>query len=173
MQYAAKTSSFRMTPNMTTLNGAIDDSVTTIIVSADVFSNGNIIVVGGEQITLGTSGDGLTYTGCTRDGGEGAEAHADGQEASLYGGTAIVSHTYDGTTYLNVYHGSANVEAMFVNVIDGVEILRSRTGSDNTDYCKPVARYQPGDTVVISIGGFLKHGAVTGNEAEFSACLQS
>ena len=173
MLVAAKTSSFKMTPNMTTLATGIDNSITTVVLSDALFVEAQIVVIGGEQITLGSTGDSLTFTGCTRGGGEGAESHAAGQEASLYGGTVIVTHTFNGTSYLNVYLGSANVEAMFAILVSGVEISRSRTAPDNLDFYKPVARYQPAGTTIIAIAGFLKAGAVSTDEAEFSATLQS
>lgn len=66
------------TPVSTTLDGALDDSTTTVILTDGTnFAEGDVIVVDKEPILLGTKST-HTFSGCTRAYGQGAPAaHAD------------------------------------------------------------------------------------------------
>lgn len=66
-------------PTVTTLNGTISDSDTSIVFSEAVFRPGEIVRIGMETILLGTSADNLTFASCTRSVGTPAgAAHASG-----------------------------------------------------------------------------------------------
>ena len=58
----------------TTLNGSVSSGVTTVVLTHEVAKPGDIIQVDKETILLGTSSDFLTFAGCTRSVGTGADA---------------------------------------------------------------------------------------------------
>jgi hypothetical protein len=69
----------------TTLNGALNDSATTItVVSTTGFAASGVIGIEGEYITY-SGKTGTTFTGCTRGVGSTAVAHADGTVVNQYG----------------------------------------------------------------------------------------
>jgi len=68
----------------TTLNGALNDSATTItVVSTTGFAASGVIGIEGEYITY-SGKTGTTFTGCTRGVGSTAVAHADGTVVNQY-----------------------------------------------------------------------------------------
>lgn len=67
-------------PKVTTLNGSISDSDTSIVFSEAIFVAGEIVRIDEETILLGTTSDNLTFASCTRSvGTPAAAAHASGQ----------------------------------------------------------------------------------------------
>jgi hypothetical protein len=69
----------------TTLNGALNDSATTItVVSTTGFAASGVIGIEGEYITY-SGKTGTTFTGCTRGVGSTAVAYADGTVVNQYG----------------------------------------------------------------------------------------
>lgn len=67
-------------PSVTTLNGAINNVTTTVVLAEAIYRSGEIICIDKETILLGATANGLTFTNCSRgvnSGGTGA-AHADG-----------------------------------------------------------------------------------------------
>lgn len=61
-------------PARTTLNGAIDSSTTTVVLTNAVCAAGEVIQVDEETILLGTTSDNLTFSSCTRSHGTTAGA---------------------------------------------------------------------------------------------------
>ncbi len=139
MEYLASvgTRGLTVAANATTLNGALNDSVTTVIVSHDdVFVAGQTITVDQEDITLTTdSGDSLTFTGCTRSAnGTSNTAHVDGANAMLAGGTELLTFTYNAVTaeYLKGIRASAiGVQAVFAFEYDGTIWYQEPTTANN------------------------------------------
>lgn len=79
--------------NATLLNGAINNSVTTIVIDDNVFEDGDVIRIGQEQILVGTAG--TTCTGCTRGyNSTDAAAHGDNQEVVLAAATSLLSYAF-------------------------------------------------------------------------------
>ena len=73
-------------PMRTTLNGSVAAGVTTFIFSDQSFKPGEYIKTDSEVIKLGSTSNYLTFTGCTRSVGGGADAdHADGASVRSYG----------------------------------------------------------------------------------------
>lgn len=104
--------------NATLLNGAINNSVTTIVIDNDVFSNGDIIQVGQEWIAIGTAG--TTCTGCTRGySTSDAAAHGDNQEVVLAAGTTLLSHAFT-TETLRGIRFNGNIDFSIGFYVDSV-----------------------------------------------------
>lgn len=103
-----------VTANACTLNGAIDASQTTLTLShSGVFSNGDLVTIGKEDITL-TTISGTTVSVCVRGVGttDGA-THASGMNIRLAAGTTLLSHTFDGAEKLSLIKAGGDVSAMF------------------------------------------------------------
>jgi hypothetical protein len=82
IKYAEKT--YRV--GRTTLNGAINSSVTTLVLDDAYAETGWVVQMGEETILLGETADRLTFTGCTRSVGDAAgEAHVDGVDVLILG----------------------------------------------------------------------------------------
>ncbi len=171
MEYLASvgTRGLTVAANATTLNGAINDSTTTVIVAHDdVFVAGQTITVDQEDITLTTdSGDSLTFTSCTRSAnGTSNTAHVDGANAMLAGGTQLLTFTFNAVTaeYLKGIHASAiGVQAVFAFSYDGTIIFRKPSTATNRGVFMPMAPWQAGVSKVLKIYVWLFRGeAVNG-----------
>ncbi len=112
----------KITANATLLTTAINAAATTLVFDHDVFAAGNVIRIGGEEITLGTTSDNKTFNGCTRSGSP--ETHAAGQEAWLAAGAALVSHEFSAGEYFNFMRCSANADFTLGIVED--DVLKER-----------------------------------------------
>ena len=144
--------------NATILNGAINDSVTTIVFTHAVFSNGQDITIGEETITLGTSSDGgYTFTGCTR--GVPASSHADGQPALADTGVEVLSVTGDNSKVLKgIRFESLDVENRLAIDVGGTKKLRGRTSPYGMSWFYPCPNYTIPNGTAIKIYGWLYRG---------------
>jgi len=78
--------------NHTTLNGAVAAGVTTFILTDAICRAGDMIVVDDEVILLGSTSNNLTFTGCTRSVGTGADQdQASGDDVFVFG-TSYAEH---------------------------------------------------------------------------------
>lgn len=88
---------------------------TTLIVSqANVFAEGDTVLIGDEEILLGPTTDTLTFTGCTRARNDTLETtHTDGQYVLKATGTTLLSYTFAAGEYVNLLTVSGFAEALF------------------------------------------------------------
>ena len=134
MQFITSVAAKVVQANATLLEGSLAQGATSLTVADTVFSPGQTVRLGEEKITLGSSSDNLTFTGCTRGAGGTTDAdHAAGQEVLDSGGTELLSHTFDGSTYLSAVRLSANVQFTAGIEVDGTLCYMPRSSSSQME----------------------------------------
>jgi hypothetical protein len=172
MQFITSVAAKVVQANATLLDGGLAQGVTSLTLAHAVFSPGQSVRIGEERITLGSSGDNLTFTGCTRGAGSTTDTdHAAGQEVLAASGTELLSHTFDGSTYLSAVRISANVQ--FTAGIEQGGVLRymPRSSHSQMELILPTARYQPAGSTSLRVLAWLRADEAV--EADFSAEMQS
>ena len=158
--------------NATVLDGQLAQGSSTVTVAHDVFTPGQDIRIGQERITLGTSADNLTFSGCTRAAGGTTDTdHGDSQEVLAWSGAELLSHAFDGDTYLSALRVSANVQFTCGIEMDGVLRYMPRSSHSQMELILPTVRYQPSDTTTMRVLAWLRRDEA--EQADFSAEMQS
>ncbi len=127
--------------NHTTLNGAVAAGVTDFILTDNICRAGDQIVIDDEVITLGSTSNNLTFNGCTRSVGTGADQdHASGDDVFVFG-TSYAEHqnfpaggpvfeAAEVTTYTDILmesfdlSGSAQVVEQYAEMSQGDKAVR-------------------------------------------------
>ena len=136
--------------NMTTLAAALDDSGTDIEIAHDIFSDGEDLTLGEEDITAGTHG--TTLGGCLRGVNNTAPApHAKGQQVRRAAGTELLSHTFVAGETLKGIRLGGEVEALFGIEAAGALLYTGATTPYSLELLFPMPNYQPGGGVTIRV----------------------
>ena len=159
MEYLVSTGQRGLTvaANATTLNGAITDVATTVIVShADVFVAGDTVTIDQEDITLTATADNLTFNACVRgvNSTTGA-AHVTGANVRLAAGEELVTHTFDGSEEMIGVRCGADVVAMFAVEYDGAIVHLEQTTNVNLAIFFPMRSLTPLNTKVLRVLAWL------------------
>jgi len=172
MQFITSVAAKVVQANATLLVGSLAQGATSLSVAEAVFSPGQNVRLGEEQITLGSSADNLTFTGCTRGAGGTTDAgHGAGQEVLTAAGTELLSHTFDGSTYLSAVRISANVQFTAGIELDGTLRYMPRSSHSQMELILPTARYQPAGSTSLRVLAWLRRDEA--EQADFSAEMQS
>lgn len=172
MQFITSVAAKVVQANATVLASTLAQGATTVAVVDAVFSPGQDVRIGEEQITLGASSDNLTFTACTRGaGGTTDSAHGSGQEVLAASGAELLSHSFDGNTYLSALRVSANVQFTCGIEQDGVLKYMPRSSHSQMELILPTVRYQPSASATFRVLAWLR--ADEAGEADFSAEMQS
>ncbi|MBW7996021.1 MAG: hypothetical protein FVQ81_05490 [Candidatus Glassbacteria bacterium] len=172
MQFITSVAAKVVKANATVLDGALAQGATTVVVAHDVFTAVQSVRIGEEQITLGSTSDNLTFTGCTRGAASTTDTdHADGQEVLDADGAELLSHTFDGSTYLSAIRISANVQFTCGIEQDGTLRYMPRSSHSQMELILPTARYQPAGSSILTLLAWLRRDEA--EEADFSAEMQS
>ncbi len=172
MQFITSVAAKVVQANASVLASTLAQGATTVTVVHGVFIPGQGVRVGEEQITLGSSSDNLTFSGCTRGaGGTTDSAHDSGQEVLAASGAELLSHTFDGSTYLSALRLSANVQFTCGIEQDGVLKYMPRSSNSQMELILPTVRYQPAGSTTLRILAWLR--ADEAGQADFSAEMQS
>ena len=172
MQFITSVATKVVQANASVLAGTLAQGATTVTVVHDIFSPGQDVRIGEEKVTLGSSGDNLTFTGCTRGaGGTSDSAHDSGQEVLAASGTELLSHTFDGGTYLSALRVSANVQFTCGIEQDGELRYMPRSSHSQMELILPTVRYQPAASTAFRVLAWLR--ADEAGQADFSAEMQS
>lgn len=127
--------------NSTTLGLDLAQGAAQMQLVRDVFSDGDTVTVGMEDIRVDSHG---TLCQVTRArSGTSAGEHSAGQNVRLAGGAGLLDHTFDGSEYLSAIRAGAEVEALFGLEIDGVLRYLAPTTPYQLEVFFPLARYQP------------------------------
>ena len=172
MQFITSVAAKVVGANATLLEGGLTQGATSITVADAVFNPGQTVRLGEEKITLGSSADNLTFSGCTR----GAESttdtdHAAGQEVLSAAGAELLSHTFDGSTYFSAVRISANVQFTAGIEIGGTLRYMPRSSSSQMELILPTVRYQPAPSTSMRVLAWLRRDEAAA--ADFSAEMQS
>ncbi|OGF98448.1 MAG: hypothetical protein A2Z86_01480 [Candidatus Glassbacteria bacterium GWA2_58_10] len=134
--------------NMTSLAAALDDSGTEIEIAHDIFSDGEDLTLGEEDITVGTHG--TTLSDCLRGVNDTAPAaHANGRQVRRSAGAELLSHTFaQGETLKGIRLGG-EVEALFGIEVAGTLLYTGATTPYSLELLFPMPNYQPGGGVTI------------------------
>jgi len=151
MLYAAKTGprGVQVQYNMTALAVNLAQGATEMQISADIFANSTVVTIGEEDVTVTARGTTATITRGTNSTSD--VYHASGQLVRKVGGEEILSHTFDGSTYLSAIRCGAPCEAFFAIEIDGVIIYAAQQTPYQLELFFPMARYQPANNTVIKV----------------------
>ncbi len=175
MQFITSVAAKVVQANATTLTTGINDSITTLVFTDQVWTTGTpTITIGAENITLGATADGgTTWTGCTRGANATSNvAHVAGQEALVLGGEELLSSgSFNGTTFFSAIRVSANVQFTAGIDEDGTLKYKPRSSASQMELILPMARYQPANGKVFKVLVWLRYNEAT--EADFSAEMQS
>jgi len=138
--------------NADNLSGSINDSQTTIVVTQDTFDDGDTVTIDQEDIIIG-SGPGPTYTGCTRGAnGTTATSHNSSANVLLADGTTLLSHTFNGSTYLSAIRvGCREAVGVFGIKIDGTLKYQWTATLENLEKIFPMVKWLPPNGTVIEI----------------------
>jgi len=111
-----------VTQNAENLSGAINSSQVSITFNSDLFDNGDVVVLDQEHILIGGDAGGGVYTACTRGYESTTKAsHINGTVGFKKGGTEVLSHTFDGSTFLRLIRvASHEKDCTFAIKVDGV-----------------------------------------------------
>jgi len=172
MQFITSVAAKVIQANAARLAASLSQGATYLTVTEAVFSPGQSVRLGEEQITLGSSPDNLTFTGCTRGAGGTLDAgHAAGQEVLAAAGAELLSHTFDGSTYLSAVRISANVQFTAGIELNGTLRYMPRSSHSQMELILPTARYQPAGATTLRVLAWLRRDEA--GEADFSAEMQS
>ncbi len=155
MEYLVSTGQRGLTvaANACYLNGNISAVITTVVVtSATVFVAGDTVTIDQEDITLTTTADNLTFTGCTRQANSttGA-AHTTGANVRLAAGEELVTYTFDGSEDLIGIRCGADVVAMFAVEYDGTIVHLEQTTNTNLAIFFPMRSFTPINLKVLRV----------------------
>jgi len=121
-----------------TLNGAVNQAATTVVISDAIFEAGELVVVDEEVIALGSTSDNLTFTSCTRSKGAGAD-HALSDGAPVIGlGEPAAQGAASGSTSDHVIYPDTitNYTHIFSKdiVVSGTANALNRYGRAGTEF---------------------------------------
>ena len=137
--------------NASLLTADLNASDLTASIQYDVFQIGNTIIIDQEHMLLTTRSTTLTFAARGADSTV-AAAHLLGSRVREKLGNTILSHTFDGATWLNQISVGADVEFMYAVEVDGV---RSRPRLLSTSLLLhddfPLPRYKPAAGVVMKV----------------------
>ena len=151
MQLVAQTSSRGkvVSQNATRLTAALAQGATTMYIADDIFSNNDVVTVGEEDIKITSAG--TTCTVIRAQNGTTDTDHADGSNVRLASGTELLSHSFDGSTYLSAIRCGGEVEAMFAIEIGGTIKYIATSTPYQLEVFFPMSRYQPADSTTIKV----------------------
>ena len=149
--YIAKTDADGVSvgPNACILMGDLDASADTVTMDYDVFQASSIVIIDQEHVTL--SARGLSPVFSRGADGTTPAIHYQGARARLKGGKEVLSHTFDGATWLSQINVGADVEMMYVVEVDGVEFRPRMTTTMRLHDDFPFIRYKPAAGVTIKV----------------------
>jgi len=159
MKYIAKTSGYgeRLDKNATKLAQALDAEATSAYFTSTgddfPFALNAYVVIGEEKLKITAVGDtpGNPATVTRAQGGTSDVEHIAGETVLLFGGTDILSHTWDGDDYANIIKVSANVEIEWCLVVNDTEYPHQVTSPQKLSDFEPFGSYQPTNNQVWKI----------------------
>lgn len=153
MSYIAKTDAdgVNVGPNAAVLQADLDASALTCTIDYDVFQAGQTIIIDQEHMLL--TARGTTPTFAARGGDDtDAAVHYSGARVREKNGKTVLSHTFDGSTWLSQINVGADNDIMYEIEIDGVRSRgRSLTVSSSLSDDFPFVRYKPTAGTVIKV----------------------
>ena len=151
MQTIAQTSSRGkvVSQNATNLSQALSQGATTMYLEADCFSDNDIVNVGEEDILITSHGTTCTVT--RGQNGTSDTDHASGANVRLSTGMELLSHNFDGSTYLSAIRCGGEVEAAFGLEIGGTIKYIALSSPQQLELLFPMTRYQPGNGTTIKV----------------------
>lgn len=151
MQTLAQTSSRGkvVARNAANLSQALSQGATTMYLDADCFSDNDVVTVGEEDILI--TSHGTTCTVSRGQNGTSDNDHAAGANVRLASGTELLSHSFDGSTYLGALRCGGEAEAAFGIEIDGAVKYVALSSPHQLELFFPMARYQPAGSTTIKI----------------------
>lgn len=127
--------------NATRLAQELGAGETMMYVEDDIFTAGDIVTVGEEDIRIDTAG-----ATCTVTRGMNSTTDADhpaGGNARLASGRELLSHSFDGATYLSALRCGGEAEAMFALEVAGTVSYVCASTPYQLEVFLPMNRYQP------------------------------
>lgn len=136
--------------NTAQLAATFSKSATIMTINYDVFSNGDTVTCGEEDITIGTAG--TSCTSCTRGVNDTTDAtHLAGMNVRLASGTEILTYTFGGTEYLSAIRCGGDHEALFgIEINSTIEYIAS-TSQYQAEAIFPMTRYEVTEDDVIAV----------------------
>lgn len=144
MRYLAKTADkgVRVVANATNLNGALDSSSINVpVYDYTPFSAGDDIIVGEEEMTIGTAAATLGVVRASNS--TIATAHENGAPVLARIGTSILTHTFTGSEVFSAIRVSAHEECLFAIEKDGTILYKTITTPYRIEVVIPFIRYTP------------------------------
>ncbi|RKY24692.1 MAG: hypothetical protein DRP79_07415 [Planctomycetota bacterium] len=135
--------------NATRLAQALAQGSTTMYIEKDVFSDNDVVTVGEEDILI--TAHGTTCTVTRAQNGTTDSAHASGANVRLASGAELLSHTFDGSTYLSAIRAGGELEAALGIEIDGTIKYIAATSPYQLELFFPMNRYQPANNTTIRV----------------------
>ena len=151
MQTIAQTASRGkvVSQDATNLSQALAQGATTMYLDVDCFSDSDIVTVGEEDILITSHGTTCTVT--RGQNGTSDTDHADGANVRLAAATELLSHNFDGSTYLSAIRCGGETEAAFGIEIGGTIKYIALSSPHQLELLFPMARYQPGNGTTIKV----------------------
>ncbi len=152
--------------NAANLAQALSLGAATMYLDTDCFSDNDVVTVGEEDILITSHGTTCTVT--RGQNGTSDTDHETGANVRLAAGTELLSHSFDGSTYLSAIRCGGESEAAFGIKIDGTIKYIALSSPHQLELMFPMARYQPGNGTTIKVLVWSWQ-----NEAVFWAEMQS
>ncbi|HUU29389.1 MAG TPA: hypothetical protein VM123_16420 [archaeon] len=151
MQLAAQTGPRGkvVSQNSATLTQALAQGATTMHIAEDIFADNDLVTIGEEDILITSHGTPSTVVrgqNNTQD-----TNHANGQNVRLSAGTTLLSHSFDGSTYLSAVRCGGEIEALFGLEIDSTIKYIAISTPYQLEVLFPMARYKPANNTVIKV----------------------
>jgi hypothetical protein len=121
----------------------------TMYLDSDCFSDNDVVTVGEEDILITSHG---TTCSVTRgQNGTSDTAHESGANVRLAVGAELLSHNFDGSTYLSAIRCGGEVEAAYGIEIGGTVKYIALSSPHQLELLFPMSRYQPANGTTIKV----------------------
>ena len=140
--------------NADNLSGQISATQTALVVNADTFDAGDVVIIDGERILLGVDAGGGSYTGNTREyESTTGVLHVTSSNVYVKDGTTVLTKTFDGSTLLSrVRVGAMERDAVFALSVDGTIKYRvACNGYSELEKIFPFRPYTPASGTVVKV----------------------